>query len=148
MKISGSHTLDCPRDRAYEMLQDPEILAQCMPGCDRLSKIADDTYEMQMKMAIASIQGLFSGKIRIADQSPPNSFRLVVEGNGKVGFVKGEGLLNLMPQNGSTEIRYDGDVHVGGMIAGVGQRLLDTTSRFIIKKFFEKLGGLCARPVS
>ena len=94
---------------------------------------------MKMKMAIASIGGLFAGKVRIADQNPPESFKLMVEGTGKIGFVKGEGLLTLSPQAESTEVSYDGDVQVGGTIASVGQRLLDTTSKMIIKKFFEKL---------
>ena len=63
----------------------------------------------------------------------------MVEGTGKIGFIKGEGLLSLTPQGESTEVKYDGDVQVGGTIAGVGQRLIDTTAKMIIKKFFEKL---------
>ena len=139
MKISGSHTVPASPQRTYDLLQDPAVLAKCMPGTDHLDKIADDQYEMKMKMAIASIGGLFTGKIRLADQNPPTSFRLVVEGTGKIGFLKGEGLLNLAPQGESTEVTFDGDVQVGGTIASVGQRLLDTTSKMIIKKFFEKL---------
>jgi len=115
------------------------VLAKCMPGTDHLDKVAEDEYEMKMKMAIASIGGLFTGKIRLADQNPPNSFRLIVEGTGKIGFLKGEGLLSLQPQGESTEVSFDGDVQVGGTIASVGQRLIDTTSKMIIKKFFEKL---------
>ena len=115
------------------------MLAKCMPGTDHLDKVAADEYEMKMKMAIASIGGLFTGKIRLADQNPPNSFRLIVEGTGKIGFLKGEGLLNLQQQGESTEVSFDGDVQVGGTIASVGQRLIDTTSKMIIKKFFEKL---------
>jgi carbon monoxide dehydrogenase subunit G len=119
------------------------VLAKCMPGTDHLDKVAEDEYEMKMKMAIASIGGLFTGKIRLADQNPPDSFRLIVEGTGKIGFLKGEGLLNLAAggstQGESTEVTYDGDVQVGGTIASVGQRLIDTTSKMIIKKFFEKL---------
>jgi carbon monoxide dehydrogenase subunit G len=110
-----------------------------MPGCDHLALIAPDEYEMRMKMVVSSIQGLFAGKVRIADRNPPDGFRLIVEGSGKVGFMKGEGLLTFTPLYTSTDIHYEGDVQVGGMIAGVGQRLLDTTSRFLIKKFFEKL---------
>jgi len=110
-----------------------------MPGTDHLDKIAEDQYEMKMKMAIASIGGLFTGKIRLADQNPPASFCLIVEGTGKIGFLKGEGRLNLSSQGESTEVAYEGDVQVGGTIASVGQRLLDTTSKMIIKKFFEKL---------
>ncbi len=140
MKISGSYAVPVARERAYQLLQDPDILAKCMPGTDQLTKIGPDEYEMKMKMAIASIGGLFAGKVRLADQNPPESFKLLVEGTGKIGFVKGEGLLNLVSQGeSSTEVRYEGDVQVGGTIAGVGQRLLDTTSKLIIKKFFEKL---------
>jgi uncharacterized protein len=99
---------------------------------------------MKMKMAIASFSGLFTGKVKITDPCPSESFKLMVEGSGKVGFLKGQGLLSLVPQNGSTEIKYDGDVQVGGTIAAVGQRLLDTTSRMIIKKFFEKFSEVAA----
>jgi carbon monoxide dehydrogenase subunit G len=140
LKISGSYAVPVAKERTYQLLQDPEILAKCMPGTDQLTKIGLDEYEMQMKMAIASIGGLFAGKVRLADQNPPESFRLMVEGTGKIGFVKGEGLLNLVSKGeSSTEVRYEGEVQVGGTIASVGQRLLDTTAKLIIKKFFEKL---------
>ena len=143
MKISGSYSIPASRERTYQLLQDPAVLAKCMPGTDHQDKVADDEYEMKMKMAIASIGGLFTGKVRLADQNPPTSFRLTVEGTGKIGFLKGEGLLNLSssPESGTpaTEVKYEGDVQVGGTIASVGQRLLDTTSKMIIKKFFEKL---------
>lgn len=144
MKISGSHTVPATRERTYQLLQDPVVLAKCMPGTDELHKIAEDEYEMKMKMVIASIGGLFSGKVRLADQNPPDSFRLIVEGNGKIGFVKGDGLLNLSAAADSgvaanTQVTYEGEVQVGGTIASVGQRLLDTTSKMIIKKFFERL---------
>jgi len=139
VKISGSHAVPAPPERAYRLLQDPEVLAKSMPGCDQLTKIGPDEYEMKMKMAIASIQGLFAGKVKIEDQNPPHSFKLTVEGTGKVGFMKGSGVLTLMPQDGATQVAYDGEVQVGGLIAGVGQRLVDTTAKFIIRKFFDKL---------
>ncbi len=139
MKIDGLHTVPVSPERAYEALQDPAILAKCMPGCDHLERIGPDEYEMKMKVAIASVQGLFGGKIRITDQKPNESFRLLVDGSGKVGFLKGDGLLTLVPSDRATEVRYQGDVQVGGMIAGVGQRLIDTTAKFIIRRFFESL---------
>ena len=138
MKISGSYTVPVPRERAYQLLQDPIVLAKCMPGTDRLDKIGDDEYEMKMKMVIASIGGLFAGKVRLADQIPPEKFKLIVDGTGKIGFVKGEGVLTLEPAGDATDVRYDGEVQVGGTIASVGQRLLDSTAKLIIKKFFEK----------
>ena len=139
MKIAGSYTLPVTPQRAYELLQDPEVLARCMPGTERLAKIGPDEYEMKMKMVISAVQGLFAGKVRIADQKPPEQFRLIVEGSGKVGFMRGDGLLTLSSASATTEVHYEGEVHVGGVIAGVGQRLFDTTAKIVIRKFFEKL---------
>ena len=139
MKISGTHSLPVSQQRAYELLQDPLVLAKSMPGCDTLERIGEHEYHMKMKMALASVSGLFDGKVRIADLQPTSSFRLIVEGSGKIGFMKGDGLLTLTPTTGGTDVRYDGSVEVGGTIAAVGQRLIDTTARMIIKRFFEKL---------
>lgn len=142
MKISGTQTLPVEQAEAYRRLQDPEVLARAIPGCEGLEKIGDNEYSMKMKMAMASVSGAFEGKVKIADQSPPDRFRLLVEGAGKIGFVKGEGLLTLNPKDGATEVAYDGEVQVGGTIAAVGQRLIDMTARMMIRKFFEKLGAL------
>lgn len=145
MKVSGEYAVPAPPEAAYSLLQDPEVLARCMPGCDELVRIGDNEYRMKMKMALASISGLFSGTVRIADPNPPASFRLVVEGSGKIGFVKGEGMLNLAGEADRTKVAYDGEVQVGGTIAAVGQRLLDATAKMIIKKFFDKLAAEAAR---
>ena len=139
MKISGSYTLPGPPERAYETLQNPAELARAMPGCEGLEKIGPDEYRMKMKLVLAALSGRFEGKVRIADQAPPTSFRLVVEGSGRIGFLKGDGLLKLSPQGGNTEVAYDGEAQVGGTMAAVGQRLIDGTSKMMIKKFFEKL---------
>ena len=143
MKISGSHSLPVAQERLYQVLQDPGILARCMPGCDRLEKVGEDLYQMKMKMIIASISGLFDGTVRLSDRNPHTSFKLIVEGAGKIGFVKGEGLLSLTPNEQGTHVSYDGDVHVGGTIASVGQRLIDTTSKMLIKRFFTTLANEC-----
>lgn len=145
MKISGTYTLPLPQERAYAVMQDPEVLARAMPGCESLEKIGPDEYRMKMKMVLASLSGAFEGKVRITDQAPPNSFRLVVEGTGRVGFLKGDGLLNLTPaEGGGTVVAYDGDAQVGGTIAAVGQRLIDGTAKTMIKKFFDKLAAEAA----
>lgn len=145
MKIAGAYALPAEQRRAYGLLQDPEVLARCMPGTDHLAKIGPDEYEMKMKMVISAVQGLFAGKVRLADQKPPDSFRLIVEGSGKAGFMKGDGLLTLTPAGDATDIAYEGEVQVGGVIAGVGQRLLDTTAKLVIKKFFQRLSDEVAR---
>ena len=139
MKISGTYFLPVPQERAYQLLQDPEILARALPGCEGLEKIAENEYRMKMKILLASLAGNFDSKVKIAEQTPPSSFRLLVEGSGRPGFVRGDGLLRLSPQGTGTEVSYDGDVQVGGTMAAVGQRLLDGTAKMLIKKFFETL---------
>jgi carbon monoxide dehydrogenase subunit G len=140
MKISGSYTLPFPQEQVYNAMQDPEVLARAIPGCEGLEKTGDNEYRMKMKMALASLSGAFDGKVRITDQSPPSSFRLLVEGTGRIGFMKGEGLLTLKPVESGTEVAYEGDAQVGGTMAAVGQRLIDGTAKMMIKKFFDSLG--------
>ena len=140
MKIAGTSTVPAPMERAYTLLQDPAVLARCMPGCEALDRIGENEYAMRMKMVLASISGNFEGKVRIADANPPDSFRLIVEGTGKIGFMRGDGLLRLTPGN-STSVSYEGDVQVGGTIAAVGQRLVETTAKMLIKRFFDKLAN-------
>ncbi len=142
MKLSGSYTLPVAPERAYQILQDPAVLAQAMPGCESLEKIGPDEYRMKMKVILAALSGAFEGKVRITDQVPPSSFRLVVEGSGRIGFLKGDGLLKLSALDGSTEVSYEGDAQVGGTMAAVGQRLIDGTAKMLIKKFFDKLAAL------
>jgi carbon monoxide dehydrogenase subunit G len=138
VKVAGSYTLAIPQERVYGLLQDPAVLARCIPGCESLDKIGPDEYAMKMKMALAAVSGSFEGKVQITDAVPPNQFRLNVEGNGKIGWMKGGGNLTLSP---ATTIQYEGDVQVGGTIAAVGQRLIDTTAKMLIKRFFDKLSS-------
>jgi uncharacterized protein len=146
VKIAGTQTLNMPRERAYALLHDPAVLARCMPGCESLERIGEDEYAMRMKMVLASVSGLFQGKVRTSEPNPPDSFRLLVEGTGKIGFMKGDGLLKLAGPDGVTNLTYEGEVQVGGTIAAVGQRLIDTTAKMMIKRFFDKLASEAAAP--
>jgi carbon monoxide dehydrogenase subunit G len=144
LKISGAYVVPVPQERAYALLQDPIVLGRSMPGCDALEKTGEGEYRMKMKMALAGMNGLFDGKVRIAEPNPFTSFRLFVDGAGKIGFMKGDGLLTLTPVEGGTNVQYEGSVEVGGTIAAVGQRLIDTTAKLLIKRFFDKLGAEAA----
>jgi uncharacterized protein len=144
VKVSGTYSLPVEPDRAYQLLQDPAELARAMPGCESLEQIGPDEYRLRLKVILASLTGSFEGSVRISDPSPPSSFRLMVEGSGRIGFLKGEGVLRLAPAHASTEVRatqitYDGEVQVGGTLAAVGQRMVDGASKMMIKRFFEKL---------
>lgn len=141
MKISGSHQLPFPPARAYELMQDPVILAKSIPGCQGLEKTGEDEYRLKMKMMLASLSGAFEGKVKLTDPDPPQGFRMVVEGSGKIGFMKGEGALKLTAKDGGTEVTFDGDAQIGGTMAAVGQRLIDVSARLLIKRFFETLSS-------
>ncbi|HLH39666.1 MAG TPA: carbon monoxide dehydrogenase subunit G [Bryobacteraceae bacterium] len=141
MKISGSQRLPFPPDQSYALMQDPEALARAIPGCESLEQTGENEYRMKMKMALAAFSGAFEGKVRISEQQPPSSFRLDVEGSGKIGFVKGGGVLKLEPSETETVVNYDGDVQVGGTIAAVGQRLIEGAAKSMIQRFFEKLAA-------
>jgi hypothetical protein len=141
MKLSGGFLLPVPQERAYALLQDPVVLARCMPGCERLEAVGEGEYAMRMKMVMASVSGLFEGKVRISEPDPPTSFRLTVEGTGKIGFMKGDGRLTLSPKAENTAVSFEGDVQVGGTIANVGQRLMEMTSKTLIKRFFDKMAA-------
>ena len=137
MKIEGSYPLAVSQERAYGLLQDPAVLASCMPGCESLERSGENVYAMKMKVLVSTISGRFEGKVTIADAHPFESFRMIVEGAGKIGFLRGEGAIAL----DGASVRYAGEVQVGGTIANVGQRLIDTTARMLIKRFFEKLAA-------
>lgn len=140
MKIKGQHRLAAPRQQVWEALLDPEVLARTLPGCESLDPIGENQYKMKMKLALAAVQGLFDGKVALEDIQPPESYRLVVEGIGKVGFVNGGGQFRLEEAGpAETLVHYEGDVRVGGLIASVGQRLMDMTSKMMIRKFFGAL---------
>ena len=139
MKLKGTYALLAPREKVWAALLDPEILARTLPGCKSLEATGPDEYKMQMSLVISSVKGLFDGTVRIEDQQPPESYRLQVEGRGKIGFMGGGGLLQLRDAGDVTDIDYEGEVKVGGLIASVGQRLMDMTSKMMIKRFFAAL---------
>ena len=139
MKIQGEQLLPLQPQAAWNLLLDHEVLARAIPGCESLVPIGPDEYEMKTKIAVSSIQGLFAGKIRIEEKNPPSSYRLVMEGQGRIGHVRGSGVLTLAAEGAGTKLTYQGEAHIGGLIASVGERMLDMTAKMMTKKFF---GGL------
>lgn len=140
MRIEGSHSVPGSPERVYALLLDPVVLADCMPGCQQLVATGENRYEMKMKVVLAALSGDFTGKISIENPNPPLSYRLLVDGTGRIGFLKGHGDLRLAAADGgATLVSYEGDVSAGGTLAAVGQRLLDTTARMMIRRFFERL---------
>ncbi len=139
MKVKGEYTLPLDQQPAWDLLLNTQVLSRVLPGCQSLDPIGPDEYEMKMSVVVSSIKGLFSGKIRIDDKKPPESYRLSVEGQGKIGHLRGSGVLHLQPDSAGTRVAFDGEVQVGGLIASVGERMLDMTTKMMIKRFFGAL---------
>ena len=136
MKLEGTYTIPAPRETVWQHLLNPATLARALPGCEKLQPNADGSFSAELKVGIGAVRGTYSGRVEILDPKPPESYRIRVEGKGAGGFVKGEGTLKLTEQADGTVIAYSGEAQVGGMIASVGQRLLQGASRQIVDKFF------------
>ena len=139
MKLDGTHELQAPRLRVYQLLTDPQVLKRCIPGCERLEQTGDNTFAATMKAGVGSIKGLFNGTVKLQDLREPEHFRMVVEGKGTPGFLKGTGELDLTEQGDTTGIRYAGDIQLGGTIASVGQRMIQATAKMMATQFFTAL---------
>src|ERR1043165_316212 len=121
MKIEGSHELRARPERVYETLIDPAALQRCIPGCERLEKTGENSYSTTLRAGVGSIKGVFTGNVRIEDVRSPEHYRIVVDGKGQPGFLKGSGDIDLEERDQITVVTYKGDVQVGGTIASVGQ---------------------------
>jgi uncharacterized protein len=110
-----------------------------LPSVQEFRQVAADAYEATMSVGIGAIKGTYSGKVQVRDKEPPTHYRLLVEGSGRPGFIKGDGLIELEEQRENTVVRYHGQAQVGGMIAGVGQRLLQASAQLLIGQFFKSM---------
>jgi hypothetical protein len=120
---------------------DPATIAKVMPGCERLEEVAPDTYEATLKLGIAAIKGTYTGSVRLLDKTPPSCYRMLIDGSGTPGFVKGEATIELQEQGDKTLLTYDADTQVGGLIANVGQRMISGVAKMLINQSLQKLAA-------
>lgn len=139
MKIEGSHTVAAPRDRVWQLLFDPEALIKAIPGCEKLEQVGPDEYKATLKVGVAAVKGTFQGKVRMSDKEPPARYRMAVEGSGTPGFVRGEACMELSDVEVGTRVAYTADLQVGGLIAGVGQRMLSGVAKMTLDQFFSHI---------
>jgi hypothetical protein len=141
MKLQGTQTLDAPRDVVWQALLDPDVLAKTLPGITRLERAGGDRFEASMNIKVGPVQGKFDGHVTLSDLDPPNGYRMALDGKGAPGFVDGHGAITLSDaEGGGTLLGYDLEVQVGGRLAGVGQRLLETTAKSLSRQAIESLG--------
>ena len=145
MKIEGHFKFPAPAQEVWNLLTDSQSLQHCTPGCKQLTEIAADEFEATMEVGIGPIKGIFHGKISMKDKAPPHSYKLIIEGSGAAGFVRGEGALTLQEEAGDqTAVHVAGDGQVGGVMAGVGQRLFEGVAKQLMGQFFQCMQGRLA----
>ena len=136
MDISGSYTFNAPPGRVWDLLMDPAVIASCIPGSDKFEPDGEDRYRVTLTVALAAITGSYSGTVAITEKIPPTSYKLVAEGQGRPGFVKGSSAIALRADGDSTIVDVTGTVQTGGPIARVGQRLIGSVSKMMLDRFF------------
>jgi carbon monoxide dehydrogenase subunit G len=145
MKIEGQYPFEnLSADVIWKSLTDPDGIASCLPGCERLTPTADGAYEMTITFGVGAIRGKFAGNIRLHDIHPTTDYGMTVSGSGSVGFVNGEGSIRVSPTETGTQVVYAGDVAAGGAIASVGQRMIGGAARLLIDQFFKRVAAKCS----
>jgi carbon monoxide dehydrogenase subunit G len=139
MKLEGSYEVKASRDKVWSAFLDPETLRKAIPGCEKLEMIGPDEYKATLKIGVAAVKGTFEGKVRLSDKKPSDSYRLAAEGSGGPGFVRADTVISLADIDGGTRVSYSADVQVGGLIAGVGQRMLGGVSKMMADQFFTRM---------
>ncbi len=140
MNLSSTYTFKAPRQVVWDLLIDPTVVADCLPGCESLEPSGEDSYTAVLMVGIASITGRYNARVTLSDQAEPESYRLVVDAKGRPGFVRGEARVELADgADGQTLVSVDGRGQIGGVIARVGQRLVGTVGKTMMDRFFDCL---------
>ena len=138
MKLEGEHLFNGPREEVWLLFRDPDILASALPGTQAINKVSDTEFDITMNVRVGPVSGIFTGKLVISDEVPPESCTLTADGRGGPGFVKGVGNVQFADQGDSTTmLKYDGEFQIGGTIASVGQRMIDSVAKSMIRQGFE-----------
>lgn len=146
MKLTGEYAIPAPKETVWEALNDPAILQECIPGCESFDSSGDNEFVAQVTAKVGPVKAKFKGKIALSDLVPPQSYRITGEGQGgAAGFAKGGATVSLRDAGDSTVLSYEVDATVGGKLAQIGQRLIDSTAKKMADDFFgafsEHLGG-------
>ena len=139
MKIEGTQKIAVARERVFAALTDPAILQKCIPGCEQMERTGDNQYSAKLTAGVGPVKGVFTATVSLADITAPSHYKLVVEGKGQPGFVKGAGELNLTEDGQGTSLQYSGEINVGGLLASVGQRMIQGAANMMAGRFFTAL---------
>ena len=141
MIVHGLHAFAAPPPVVWDVLMDVSALASCIPGCERLEPLGDNRYKAVVNVSLAAISGSFDGTVTLADMQAPTSYTLAIDARGRTGFVHGTAAITLEDVGAQTVVAVKADMHVGGPVARVGQRLLGTVSKMMLERFLACLAG-------
>ncbi len=145
MEISGEFRIPATRERVWAALNDPDVLQKAIPGCEEIERLSETELAARVSLKVGPVKARFKGKVTLSDLDPPQSYRISGEGQGGVaGFARGSAQVRLDEADGETVLRYEANAEVGGKLAQVGQRLLDSTARKIADQFFGALSEIVA----
>jgi len=144
MKFTGENVLDAPVDQAWDALLDPAVLVRTIPGCERLEATGENAYAMTVTAGVASIKGTYAGSCELRDLVEHESLVMKLDGAGAPGTIGATVNVRFTPEGSTTRVSYDADAVVGGMIGGVGQRMLTSVSRRMAGEFFGNVDAAIA----
>jgi hypothetical protein len=140
LDIGGTETIAAPIEALWQALNDPEVLTRCVPGCKAMIEIAPDAYRLDMQLRVAAVSGSFEGEIALFDKDAPNSCSIKVSGAGTLGHGNGTARFEIAPEGAmASRLTYQGVGEIGGLVAGIGQRILGSVSKHLIGRFFTAL---------
>lgn len=139
MKLAGEHRFAVARERLWAALVDPSLLARVLPGIESLEPTGESSWRAAMTFQVGPVQGRFQGALELSDLVPPESYHLKLDGSGPAGFVRGAGSLRLAEAGAGTVLAYELDAQVGGKLASVGQRLVESSARALARQGLEGL---------
>jgi carbon monoxide dehydrogenase subunit G len=142
MQMSDSQRIPASKEKVWAALNDPAILKQCIPGCEALDMSSPTEMTATVVFRVGPVKATFGGKVTLSDLDPPNSYRISGEGSGGVaGFAKGGATVRLEAQGpDATVLHYDVDAQIGGKLAQLGSRLIDSTAKKLAGQFFASFG--------
>lgn len=144
IELSRTYSFNAPQQHVWDLLMDTTALASCIPGCESLEPDLSQPHRYRIRLAVklAAVMGTYDGSVELIDLAPIQSYRLVAEGQGRPGFVKGKAAVGLASDGGATTLTVNGEVVAGGAIARVGQRLIQSAARMMMDRFFNRLKAL------
>ena len=144
MKLSGAYRFDVPRARLWATLMDTAAVGSCIPGISAFTPLGGDRYEIELSVRVGIVSGSYKGTLAISDMVEPEAYRMTVQGSGGRTEIRGSGSMALADDGGGTELSFEGDVQVTGVLARVGQRLMGSVAKSQIDRFFDCLRAKAA----